>query len=240
MNPDQPITPGEGWRLLRLGEIIQLGDEYFWRGYEHMGWNACTTVVGECAGIVDPHFAIRRRIESPAPVAPCMCIRCLRERRDYTGGFATESSVMIVCPTCGNKRCPHATDHRNVCSASNAPGQCGSVFGELPLDFPKALPLFDPAPVAPAVDGWTARKPTLPGYYWVKNWSDALERMNYRIVEIFEVPLGGWNRGGRYLGSGLYIHEHGREWPEHLDAAFGSNGEPWDQLGFMLIPEPKL
>ena len=35
---------------------------------------------------------------------------------------------MIVCPTCGNKRCPHASDHRLACTGSNAPGQPGSVY----------------------------------------------------------------------------------------------------------------
>lgn len=38
------------------------------------------------------------------------------------------SMRMIVCPTCGNKRCPHATDHRNECTNSNDPGQPGSSY----------------------------------------------------------------------------------------------------------------
>jgi hypothetical protein len=33
---------------------------------------------------------------------------------------------MIVCAKCGNKRCPHATDHRNACTNNNDPGQKGS------------------------------------------------------------------------------------------------------------------
>lgn len=33
---------------------------------------------------------------------------------------------MIVCETCGNKRCPHATNHINACTGSNEPGQKGS------------------------------------------------------------------------------------------------------------------
>ena len=33
---------------------------------------------------------------------------------------------MIVCAICGNKRCPHAADHRNACTGSNEPGQAGS------------------------------------------------------------------------------------------------------------------
>lgn len=38
---------------------------------------------------------------------------------------------MVVCETCGNKRCPHATDHRHACTNSNEPGQPGSIFGTM-------------------------------------------------------------------------------------------------------------
>ena len=36
---------------------------------------------------------------------------------------------MIVCPTCGNKRCPRATDHRLACSGSKEDGlsQSGAI-----------------------------------------------------------------------------------------------------------------
>jgi hypothetical protein len=33
---------------------------------------------------------------------------------------------MILCSTCGNKRCPHATHHDHLCTGSNEPGQVGS------------------------------------------------------------------------------------------------------------------
>lgn len=39
---------------------------------------------------------------------------------------------MIVCPECGNKRCPKASDHTLACTGSNEPGQPGSVYGGLP------------------------------------------------------------------------------------------------------------
>lgn len=38
----------------------------------------------------------------------------------------------VVCPDCGNKRCPHANDHRNACSGSNKPGQAGSAYPAAP------------------------------------------------------------------------------------------------------------
>ena len=38
----------------------------------------------------------------------------------------------VVCPDCGNKRCPHANDHRNTCTGSNEPGQEGSAYPAAP------------------------------------------------------------------------------------------------------------
>jgi len=35
---------------------------------------------------------------------------------------------MIVCSVCGNKRCPHATDHELQCTGSNESGQVGSIY----------------------------------------------------------------------------------------------------------------
>ena len=37
-------------------------------------------------------------------------------------------SYMILCPTCGNKRCPKATDCSESCTGSNEPGQAGSRY----------------------------------------------------------------------------------------------------------------
>lgn len=38
----------------------------------------------------------------------------------------------VVCPDCGNKRCPKANDHRNSCTGSNEPGQDGSAYPATP------------------------------------------------------------------------------------------------------------
>lgn len=37
-------------------------------------------------------------------------------------------ALMILCVTCGNKRCPKANDHNQTCTNSNAPGQKGSAY----------------------------------------------------------------------------------------------------------------
>jgi hypothetical protein len=61
---------------------------------------------------------------APPPVEPkCWCQRCHPENRGLM------RSVMILCPTCGNKRCPRATNHDFQCTHSNEPGQNGSSYG---------------------------------------------------------------------------------------------------------------
>ena len=42
----------------------------------------------------------------------------------------------VVCPDCGNKRCPRANDHRNACTGSNEPGQEGSAYPADPQEVP--------------------------------------------------------------------------------------------------------
>ena len=56
----------------------------------------------------------------------CWCYVCNQEDIAYL------ASRMIVCPECGNKRCPHASDHRELCSHSNESGQLGSRYGIWP------------------------------------------------------------------------------------------------------------
>jgi hypothetical protein len=50
----------------------------------------------------------------------CYCYKCADNK--------TRMTTMIVCPECGNKRCPKATDHNNECTNSNEVGQDGSRY----------------------------------------------------------------------------------------------------------------
>lgn len=54
------------------------------------------------------------------PAPQCWCHKC------------SDASIleqrMILCPECGNKRCPKASDHALACTRSNEPGQPGSVY----------------------------------------------------------------------------------------------------------------
>lgn len=57
----------------------------------------------------------------------CGCYNCMNKIKDARGWPLT-MSTFIVCPECGSKRCPRATDHNLACTDSNDPGQPGSRY----------------------------------------------------------------------------------------------------------------
>ena len=65
---------------------------------------------------------LRTALAAPRPEPEpqeCWCHKCNSGRLvDY----------MILCPICGCKRCPKASDHELTCTSSNEPGQPGSVY----------------------------------------------------------------------------------------------------------------
>lgn len=68
----------------------------------------------------------------------CGCIKCTDVRAKDEMKNAAEKGLRGIslmplgfryaCEICGNKRCPHHSDHELICSGSNEPGQTGSVF----------------------------------------------------------------------------------------------------------------
>ncbi|WP_431650346.1 hypothetical protein [Enterobacter hormaechei] len=90
-------------------------------------WNACRAAMLQGA---DPDFreisnsSTKHFRENAETSTKCWCRTC----RPVT--FA--DSHFVVCPECGNKRCPHANDHRHACTGSNEPGQQGSAYPAAP------------------------------------------------------------------------------------------------------------
>ena len=68
-------------------------------------------------------------LESHFPPEATCCMVCNKAWRMALPFPENLQSFFIVCPTCGNKRCPKATQHDNTCGKSNAPGQLGSWYG---------------------------------------------------------------------------------------------------------------
>ncbi|EPG4961592.1 hypothetical protein M2O49_004334 [Citrobacter amalonaticus] len=105
-------------------------------------WNACRAAMLQGAETVTTAYKLRDAVETirnsgieidaekifaerDALNAPdCWCRTC----RPIT----LTDMRFVVCPDCGNKRCPHANDHRNACTGSNEPGQEGSAYPAAP------------------------------------------------------------------------------------------------------------
>ncbi|WP_227654424.1 hypothetical protein [Klebsiella pneumoniae] len=88
-----------------------------------IGWNACRAAMLAAA----PHLPGSEPATVPGKWIPvseqkpdCWCLTC----RPVT----LNDMRFVVCPDCGNKRCPRANDHRDACTGSNEPGQEGSVY----------------------------------------------------------------------------------------------------------------
>jgi predicted nucleic-acid-binding Zn-ribbon protein len=74
------------------------------------------------------------------PLTLCHCHKCknvILAELDLSGKTPSEQMqamvelnvfIMILCPICGNKRCPHAANHDLNCSVSNDLGQTGSAY----------------------------------------------------------------------------------------------------------------
>jgi DNA-directed RNA polymerase subunit RPC12/RpoP len=80
------------------------------------------------------------------PVARYCCHSCFKA----SGGVMLDR--MILCPECGNKRCPKASDHNFSCTGSNEPGQWGSIYTTPPTPQPVPVKTYHdgkPWPVAP-------------------------------------------------------------------------------------------
>lgn len=58
----------------------------------------------------------------------CWCYNCLDGLLDPDSMLPVTAHTFIVCPDCGNKRCPKATNHNLECTGSNDPGQPGSRY----------------------------------------------------------------------------------------------------------------
>ena len=93
----------EAWRETQPWYLVCKG------GFSFALMNMAARSAWECATLME-----RERIK-------CWCETC----RPITLG---EDMRMVLCPTCGSKRCPRATDHRNACTGSNEPGQPGSSY----------------------------------------------------------------------------------------------------------------
>lgn len=80
-------------------------------------------IVRELASATQPQNAPQN---IPEIIPDCWCRTCRP--------VVLNDMRFVVCPDCGNKRCPRANDHRNACTGSNEPGQEGSAYPDTPRE----------------------------------------------------------------------------------------------------------
>jgi Zn finger protein HypA/HybF involved in hydrogenase expression len=86
----------------------------------------------EFANSFDRIFGKKTKVQDPIATNlvaeyKCWCYNCLNEINDVNG-LPVTVYTFIVCPDCGNKRCPKSTNHNLACTDSNEPGQAGSRY----------------------------------------------------------------------------------------------------------------
>lgn len=85
------------------------------------GWNACRDAM--LAAAPQPQNAPQN---IPEIIPDCWCRTCRP--------VVLNDMRFVLCPDCGNKRCPRANDHRNACTGSNEPGQEGGAYPDTPQE----------------------------------------------------------------------------------------------------------
>lgn len=117
-----PVVPDEIKH--RIG-----GLDWGWEGEFNRGWNACRAAMLAAAPQSpgsEPATVPGKWIPVSEQNPDCWCLTC----RPVT----LNDMRFVVCPDCGNKRCPRANDHRNACTGSNEPGQEGSAYPDTPRE----------------------------------------------------------------------------------------------------------
>ena len=109
--PPSPVSVPDAYVRDGRGRMMLNGMQEPRIGYS-AGWNACRAAM------------LQGDNGNSSVIQDCSCRTC----RPIT----LTDMRFVVCPECGNKRCPHANDHRNACTGSNEPGQEGSAYPAAP------------------------------------------------------------------------------------------------------------
>ncbi|EUM98069.1 MULTISPECIES: hypothetical protein [Enterobacter cloacae complex] len=111
---NSPVIP-DGWKLVPVEPTEEMNKAGWTAMNEHDAINPTYRAMLAAA----PDFR-----ENAETSTKCWCRTCRPVK--------ISDMRFVVCPDCGNKRCPHANDHRNACTGSNETGQEGSAYPAAP------------------------------------------------------------------------------------------------------------
>ncbi len=97
------------------------------------GWSKDEITLVDLANELRAALSGRQAATWRAPREPENCGNChacidTHDIREYESQLPLNMVKMIVCPDCGNKRCPKASHHARECTNSNEGGQPGSIY----------------------------------------------------------------------------------------------------------------
>ncbi|HIB4716163.1 TPA: DUF551 domain-containing protein [Klebsiella pneumoniae] len=132
----QPVVPG-GWKMVPIDATREMIDAA--RRAEEDGYDAMHKAMLAASPHDTPALnSVQSVVTVPGKLIPvseqkpdCWCLTCRP--------VVLNDMRFVVCPDCGNKRCPRANDHRNACTGSNRPGQEGSAYPAAPQEDINAL-----------------------------------------------------------------------------------------------------
>lgn len=116
--PLEPTAEMVAAAMLSNDVLFDQDDDTMFRVQHGVIWRAMLAAAPDFREI--SNSSTKHFLENAETSTKCWCLAC----RPVTMNDAR----FVVCPDCGNKRCPHANDHRNACTGSNEPGQEGSAY----------------------------------------------------------------------------------------------------------------
>jgi hypothetical protein len=102
----------------RIGGVPELAN-----GERHPGYRVPQELVADAPPAVEPPYIF---MQSDIDPGACWCWQCedALQKENFKRGIV-RMARFIVCPTCGNKRCPRAASHEFLCTGSNETDQVG-------------------------------------------------------------------------------------------------------------------
>lgn len=118
--PAQPVAVPDVL-LSAMEEVLRISDR------DHEAWHRARDGIAAYRAAMLSAEPVSQPYKLNSPEIPdCWCRTCRP--------VSMTDMRFVVCPDCGNKRCPRANDHRNACSGSNEPWQEGSSYPAAPQE----------------------------------------------------------------------------------------------------------
>jgi hypothetical protein len=123
LSPPAPAAESRQWPDADYRDCIELAGEIATDIECYEGDDLMGEIIPHLKPVIGEVLWLRKQVTAaePASAETCRCEAC--RAKLPPDHIERRIKIMVVCAICGNKRCPHAWDHRYQCDGSNEPGQ---------------------------------------------------------------------------------------------------------------------